>query len=573
MRARAVFVLKPSGEREGPGLVRSRLPRLARWRPWVPLLLLVAASLATPSAGWAGVAARQATEEPTEAELAHRIEDLIGRAEADKAFWGIEVFSPTRGRVIYSRNAQRYFIPASITKLFTTAAALSLLGPDYQFITMVGARARIDREGRLLGHLYLVGGGDPDLGGCALPYRPENEKRECDPTTVLDKLAAQVAEKGVHTVAGDLVIDQRFFAPEPYPPGWAVGDLVWSYGAPVRALSLADNVLTLRVEPGDRVGDLARVDWNPFTHFYQIQNRVWTAPPGKETLLWVRRDPGSRELEISGAIALDHKGRTVRVAIEQPSQFIAELFREALARHGVRVLGETQVLYALASPFAREPTPALPVRLAEHVSLPLAADVALINKNSQNLHAEMLLRLLGRREPPKAPVREAPRGPFEPPPRRADGSAEAGLEVLRAWLATAGVNPNDVEFADGSGLSRHNLVTPHAVVQLLKHIETQPWAPLFRDSLPVAGVDGTLTERMWDPAVRGRVRAKTGSLNHTNALAGYLETHAGETLLFAVFLNHHTLEQKRALELIDELCALLVELPAADKEGKAKISE
>src|SRR3972149_3112188 len=157
------------------------------------------------------------------------------------------------------------------------------------------------------------------------------------------------------------------------------------------------------------------------------------------------------------------------------------------------------------------------------------------------------------------------RRPPEPPVRRAEGSAEAGLAVLRLWLANAGVNPNDVELEDGSGLSRSDLVTPHAAVQLLKYVEAQPWRPLFVESLAVAGVDGTLEERMKEGPARGRVRAKTGSLGDTTTLAGYAQTTSGETLVFALFLNHRALEGKQALALVDELCAALAEQSSSTK--------
>ncbi len=503
--------------------------------------------------------------------LAKKIEAVINRGDAAKAFWGIEVFAPARGRTLYSLNAHRYFLPASVAKLFTTAVALDLLGPDYQFRTVVGTRARIDRDGRLLGNLYLVGGGDPDLAGCALPYTPEEKEEACDATRALDQLAEQVAASGVRVVAGDLIIDQSFFAPEPYAPGWAVGDLLWGYGAPVRALSLADNVLTLTVEPGEQANDRGRVTWEPFTRFYDVQNQTWTAPAGSETQLYVRRDPGSRVLEVSGPIALDQKPRRLRVALEEPGEVIGELFRQALERRGVRLLGGMAQRFAPAPPFTAEPGAGLPVALAEHVSRPLADDVTLINKMSVNLHAEMLLRTLGRQEPPPAPIGEQPRKPPEPPARRADGSAEAGLAVLRAWLANAGVNPNDVELEDGSGLARSNLVTPHAVVQLLKYADQQAWRPLFVESLPVAGVDGTLAERMKEGPARGRIRAKTGSLGDTTTLAGTVQTTSGETLVFALFLNHRALNGKQAAALIDELCAALVGLePPKPKKEKAK---
>ncbi|MBI2956446.1 MAG: D-alanyl-D-alanine carboxypeptidase/D-alanyl-D-alanine-endopeptidase, partial [Acidobacteria bacterium] len=510
-----------------------------------------------------GLVAPARAQEASEAALAERLNAIVNEGEAARAFWGIEVYSPARGRSVYSLNSGRYFTPASVTKLFTTAAALALLGPDYRFRTLVGSRARIDARGHLLGHLFFVGGGDPDLAGCSLPYAPEKEKEasECDAAAVLDRLAAQVAEKGVRSIMGDLVIDQSFFAPEPYPLDWTVGDLLWGYAPPVRALSLGNNLLTLRVEPGEQVNEIGRISWQPLSDFYRIQNQVWTAPPGGETRLYVRRDPGSRVLEISGPIALDAKARTLQVAVEEPSEFIGELFRQALARRGIQGQGRVEAQYSLAPPFASEQTKVLPVVLAEHISLPLFEDIRFINKNSQNLHAEMLLRLLGRQQPPEATGRELPRRPGEPPPRRGDGSTEAGLEVLWAWLAANGMNPAKVGLTDGSGISRRNLVTPDAVVNLLRYIETQPWAPLFRDSLPVAGLDGTLKERMRHAPLRGRVRAKTGTLAGTNSLAGYIETLTGETLLFAVFLNHHTLDDRQALALMDRVVTALLELP------------
>lgn len=504
-----------------------------------------------------------------EAELAESIQAVIGREDADTAFWGIEIYSLDRDRTLYSRNAHRYFIPASVTKLFTTAVALDLIGPEYQFRTVVGTRGRIDLSGRLLGSLHFVGSGDPELAGCELPYVPdkkeddEEEEEACDPTPILDSLAAQVAKRGVRTVTGDLVIDQSLFAAEPYPPGWSVGDLLWSYGAPVRALSLRDNTVQMAVEPGERPGDPAVVTIQPLTRVYQVDNRVNTAPPGGVTILYVRRDPGSRVLTLTGAIAMDHRGRKIEVAVEEASQWIGELFTQALERHGVRVEGQLRVVYALPAPLQRGAGTSLPVVLAEHRSLPLIEAIRFLNKESRNLDAEMLLRMLGQQEPPLAQLDERPQHLFEPPPRRADGSTQAGLEVLRAWLANAGIDPKQVALRDGSGLSRRNLVTPRAVVQLLRAVRERPWAALFHDSLAVAGVDGTLERRMLNSPATGRIHAKTGSLANNMALAGYAQTRAGENLVFAVFLNHHTLGNGRATQLLDRLGEAMVELPSA----------
>jgi D-alanyl-D-alanine carboxypeptidase/D-alanyl-D-alanine-endopeptidase (penicillin-binding protein 4) len=356
-------------------------------------------------------------------------------------------------------------------------------------------------------------------------------------------------------VTGDLVIDQSLFAVEPYPPGWSVGDLLWSYGAPVRALSLRDNTVQVAVEPGERPGDPAVVTIGPLTGVYQVDNRVNTSPPGGETILYVRRDPGRRVMTLSGAIAIGHRGRKIEVAVEEASQLIGELFTQALERHGVRVEGQLRVVYAPPAPLQRGAGTSLPVVLAEHRSLPLIEAIRFLNKESRNLDAEMLLRMLGQQEPPQAQLAERPRNPFEPPPRRADGSTQAGLEV--------GVDSKEVALRDGSGLSRRNLVTPRAVVQLLRAVRERPWAALFRDSLAVAGVDGTLERRMLNSPATGRVHAKTGSLANNMALAGYARTRAGEALVFALFLNHHTLGNGRATQLLDRLGEAMVELPPA----------
>ena len=555
-----------------------RVHRRKLQRAAISLFLLLALLTLLPGAALAQTRA--------EKRLARRIDEIITRGNARKAFWGIEVYSFDRGRIIYSHNSGRYFTPASVTKLFTIAAALDLLGEDYRFRTTVETRGKLDDEGRLLGDIILVGRGDPDLAGCALPYVPppppgerpppkeedvegaeDEEEEPCPAGQNLEKLAAQVAAHGVRQVTGNLIVDTSYFSPEPYGEGWEYEDLVWSYGAPVRALSFADNVITLKVEPGDRVGAKGKVSWEPFTRQFEVRNGTWTIPAGLRTQLYVRRDPGTRELDVLGPIALRRRPRYLAVALEEPAEVAGEFFAQALARAGVQVQGKVEVVYALAPPhpFRSEEDPG--EVLAEHLSLPLAEDVRLILKNSQNLHTELLLRLMGRSEPPvtgedvPAPLRSR----FAPPPRRTDGSAEAGIGVLRAWLANAGLDLEDISFKDGSGLSQKNLVTPHAVVGLLRHVVTRPWAGFYFDSLPVAGRDGTLSRRMRRTAAEGRVRAKTGTLAGNVALAGVVDTRSGERLLFAVFLNHHRLVNSLSTDLIDDICVALAELPAPPK--------
>lgn len=510
--------------------------------------------------------------------LAERIEQVINRAEAERGFWGIEVFAPQRGETLYSLNAHRYFTPASATKLFTTVAALSVLGLDYQFRTSVETAGRMDAYGRLLGDLVLVGRGDPNLSGRKLPYSVEQAARENwdPPLVILEKLADQVTMANVRVVTGDIIADDSFFAPERYGRGWSVEDVTWGYGAPVSALAVNDNILVLRVEPGEQVGDPARLSWQPAVDFYRTANRVVTVPAGGRADIFLRREPGARELVVSGTIPLEPNTRSeLAVAVDDPAEFAGVVFRALLEARGVRIEGHVRARHAVPTSEAPEVTVAenpgeSGTLLAEHLSLALIEDVKVTLKESQNLHAEMLLRLLGRQLPPEAPPRRAGLKPTERSARLGNGSAEAGLEVLRAVLARAGVNPNDVQLNDGSGLSRPNLVTPHGVVQWLKYVRAQPWRDLLVDALPVAGVDGTLKERFKQGPARLRVRAKTGTLGNTNALAGFAETLAGEPLIFAVFVNHHALDNQRALDLIDELCNILVELPPAPKKRNSK---
>jgi D-alanyl-D-alanine carboxypeptidase/D-alanyl-D-alanine-endopeptidase (penicillin-binding protein 4) len=258
-------------------------------------------------------------------------------------------------------------------------------------------------------------------------------------------------------------------------------------------------------------------------------------------------------LEIWGNIPLDDAGAGEALAIEEPSEFCARLFWELLAKRGVVMYGRTRTRHTAVASLGTitvtanapmgggdtqqafsQPMTQAPVVLAEHQSLPIGLDVQVINKVSQNLHAEMLLRLLGRE-------------------KGTSGSIAGGLEVLRAFLAQAGLEPGEYVFYDGSGLSRENLVTPRATVKLLRYAEEQPWGAEYMASLPVAGVDGTLAMRFKTLSPGVKLLAKTGSLDHVNTLSGYLTTGKGERLVFSIMSNNHMMTNKKASEVLDEI--------------------
>ncbi len=499
-------------------------------------------------------------------DLQRRIDDILAQPDAARAFWGIEVVSLDTGKTIYSENAEKLFTPASNTKLFTTAAALALVGPEHKFLTTVETRGTLDKYGRLSGDLLLVGRGDPNLSGRTLPYSLKTE-RNLPPVHVLEQLADQVAAKGVKVIDGDVVGDDTYYAFQRYGEGWSQNDLIDQSGAPVSALTINDNVIFVSAMPADRPGDKAFVNITPWADYYHIDNRIITTPVGTgQREIFYNREPGSDTLTLWGSIPADDPGVGEALAIDDPADFAARLLRDMLEKRGIVIYGRTKAQHtelASLSTFSvttmapasgggnpdRPQRPAIPAPLvlATYESQPLAQDLRVINKVSQNLHAELMLRMLGRE-------------------RGNNGSVAAGLEVMRGWLLQAGIRPEEYAFFDGSGLSRQNLVTPHAVVKLLTYASQQAWASLFADTLPVGGVDGTLTQRFKSSDLLGRVKGKTGNLSHVNSLSGYATTVKGERIVFSIMANNHNLQTKRALDIIDQVVQAVVEEAPAPKK-------
>ncbi len=488
--------------------------------------------------------------------LDQRIEAVLRRAEARRGFWGIEVVRLSDGKTLYTRNADHLFLPASNMKLFTTAAALEKLGPDFVFRTTVESETRPDAQGRV-GDLYLVGRGDPNLSGRVLPYQmPEKWEEAAD--RFFEKLADQVAARGVREVEGNLVADDSYFLYEPYSHNWAQEDVQWGYGAPVTALAFNDNALFIRVKPGAGVGERGQVELAPVPDYYRLNNHVETGPPRSKKQLFVERQEGSVELDVWGEMPLGSAEDEDTVAIVNPPQLIGELFRRALEARGVKVRGWVEVHHlarieaaALQDPF---PKPPRRVVLAQHVSLPLREDIKVINKVSQNLHAEMLLRTLGHE-------------------LRKYGSLTVGLEVLEVFARRVGVDKGETHFADGSGLSREALVSPHAVVKLLKYMAGSPHFDVFYDSMPVAGVDGTLNKRFKDSPAEGRIHAKTGTIAHVNSLSGYMDLPSGQKLAFSIIGNSHPMKPNEGASALDRIALAIYDRFAAEAPAPPSIGK
>jgi D-alanyl-D-alanine carboxypeptidase/D-alanyl-D-alanine-endopeptidase (penicillin-binding protein 4) len=462
-----------------------------------------------------------AAAEPEPAALRRALGPLAAGPGLAHALVGVEVRSLKTGRVLYAQDAERAFRPGSTLKLVTTAAALDAYGPQARLRTSVETAARLDSLGRVLGDVFLVGGGDPSLSARFSPGRA---------TAAFEQIADALVAAGVRRIEGRLVGHEGTFTGERRGADWSWEDLAWEYGAPASALVFNDDVVALRVSPGERVGDPAQLEMVPPTALMTVGSSVTTAAADASAQLRLEREPGSNEVRLSGTLPLGG-GWSGELAVEDPARFAATAFAAVLEARGIRVSGGVLT--------SRAPLPTPRRVLAVHDGVAMAELIRAVNKDSLNLHAEMLLRLLGLRV-------------------GAEGSAEAGRQAVTAFLARLGVPSEGWQLRDGCGLSRGDLVTPHGLAALLVAMDRHPYAAVFRDSLPVGGRDGTLARRFRGTAAEGRVQAKTGSLDLANALAGYASTRDGERVAFAICVNNHARAAREALAAIDAMVEAMV---------------
>jgi D-alanyl-D-alanine carboxypeptidase/D-alanyl-D-alanine-endopeptidase (penicillin-binding protein 4) len=496
-------------------------------------------------------AARIANPTKTLAELQTRIAEILRKPELSSAMVGIKIASLDTGRVLFEENANKLLRPASNMKLYTVAAALDRLTPDYHFVTSIYAKEKPDQSGTIKGDLIVYGRGDPSIAA-----RFNNG----DYFKGIDDLATKIASAGVKRVEGDLVGDETYFTGAQYGSGWEWEDLQWYYGAEVSALTVNDNALDLFIKPGAQVGARALVTTGPSDPLLTIVNRVTTGPKGTKRELRVHRGLRENTLEVSGAIPLDDRGYTGGVGISHPALLFVYLLRSALAQHGVTVTGKsrtagqvnqslltTGATVTMAANGADDP-PAVSslIEIANMQSPPFSVVAAQTLKPSQNLYTELILRTLGK----VVPAATASSNP-------ARTAEAAGIEVVKTFLKEANLNPDALVLTDGSGLSRNDMVTAEATVRLLTYMSKHKYASALREALPIAGVDGTLRNRFRGTVAENNVRAKTGSLSSAASLSGYVTTAAGENLVFSIMVNNFPADAEPRTVCIDPIAVLL----------------
>ena len=468
--------------------------------------------------------------------LAQRVERVIAGSPAlSRAHVGICVVD-LKGKPVFERNARSWFVPASNTKLYSTALALTRLGPEYRMTTRVMAEAALESDGVVHGDLRLVGGGDPSLSGRTYPY--DKDKEWADAAPGIEELADRIARAGVRRIDGALIGDDTAYVWQPFPDGWSIDDPLYEYGAPVSALTLQDNSFRLEVRPGETAGETADVYLSADAGQVTLVPQVTTVAAGERARIRVERPANTNELRVFGTIAAGAKPFTTLLAVADPALYAAQVLTEALERRGIRVRDPARARHRIGE---EEAGPDWTFVLAERQSRPLAELVQVVNKVSQNLHAELLLREVGRQGKPY-------------------GSREAGLEELKAFLEiSVGLQKEDVNFEDGSGLSRLTLLTPEATTKLLVFMARSDARDTWFSSLPVGGEDGTLSRRFTGAAEKAKILAKTGTLSHVSALGGYLEHRRLGRLTFTVLVNNYNTLPSEARQGIDKLVSTLLE--------------
>ena len=474
-------------------------------------VLLVTTSALLLTAASSGMAAQTPSRaKPAPKTLAGEIDKIVDQKDVASAQIGVFVMSLSDGKVLYDRQADKLFMPASALKTVTSAAALDKLGPDYRYHTPVLADAAPDAAGTIKGNLYLKGSGDPVLA-----------------TEHLRKLAADLKARGVKQIAGDLVCDDSCFDKDRIGSGWSYDYLPWYYAMEVSGLSVNHNAVWLRVVPGEKEGDPATVTMIPQTDYVKLSNEVTTAAQGTRRRFFSWRNLPDNTFQLRGQIALGGRTVTEGMTVTDATLYAATLFREQLAAEGITVTGTVRA----------DVVPAGATELASYESAPMSEIIALLNKPSDNHIAEQLIKTLGATD--------------------GSGTWRRGIGVVRSFLRKAGINPDGPYLADGSGLSRLDMIAPRMLAQVLRYMHSHPQAKVYRDSLPIAGVDGSLRLRLRGTPAEKNVYAKPGYVMSVSTLAGYVNDRDGKPLVFAFMANNYLCPTSVIRGMQDGLCTLL----------------
>jgi serine-type D-Ala-D-Ala carboxypeptidase/endopeptidase (penicillin-binding protein 4) len=461
-------------------------------------------TFSVPNANVNLAAPLEVSREPDDLARCEKINQVIEQSEFANARWGLMAISLKNGRVVCEKDSRKLFNPASIHKILTSVVALDKLGADYRWQTKVFSNKEIE-NGILDGDLRLYGHGAPDFSEQSL-----------------ENLIVQLKAKNLVKITGNIVGDESFFRGDNLGDGWTWNDVQWYYGAEASALSIDRNQTEINLENGKVTASNA---------FVQISGAI--KPIEDIEAAGIKRESGSNQVYVWG----NANHLKAKVSVDKPALLAAKMFKEALEKKGIAVGGDAK---AVDWKTENKPDAAKTFELGSVDSQTLGEIVRKMNKDSVNIHAELILRTLGKRFGESAPDEN-------PQIQKLRGDDAAGASVIKKWLTENTVATGEIKIHDGSGLSRLDFVTPEAVGRALIFAAQSKFADVFTNSLPVAGTDGTLRGRLGN--VRGKVLAKTGSITYVNALAGYAKNANDETFAFVVVCNNQTRKENSSVVL------------------------
>jgi len=449
--------------------------------------------------------------EDAEDALRRDLGEIFSDRRLSDAQWGVAVYSLDRDKSLFGYNANKLYIPASNEKILTAAVSLLRLGQEYRFKTRIMTDGAV-KDGILQGNLIIQGFGDPSLSA---------RMGGADSFAAFRVFADRLKELGIKSIAGNIAGDASAFKGTGYGRGWELDDLMESYAAPVGALSFNENFVSFQIRPGAKAGDAAVLSVEPLSGYPLVDNVVVTTNAGKPAAIFVEHAPGDtgapETIKIRGTVPLKSQAVRRSVAVQRPVRYYLEAFRQLLGREGIDVsncdIKEDYSTQVSESSRTAE-------LLMTHESAPLAELLMPVLKESLNMPAETLLRVLGLEV-------------------RGQGTADAGIDVVTETLETMGIRKESYIYADASGLSRRNLVSADIFVRALGFMYRQPVFQRFYAAMAVAGADGTLKNRLTGAAVKGNVHAKTGTISGVSAISGYMRTADGEMLAFSMIANNY----------------------------------
>jgi serine-type D-Ala-D-Ala carboxypeptidase/endopeptidase (penicillin-binding protein 4) len=459
-----------------------------------------------------------------------RLQAALATAFEDSVFsnaqWGVMIKSLTTGEVLFKRNEMKSFMPASNMKLFTTSTALTSLTPDFRYHTVVTTNGTI-KGGVLTGDLVVKGSGDPTISG-----RYNNGHI----TETFEQWADSLKAAGIVEVRGNLIGDDQCFDESYYGDGWDALYETDYYAAQFGGIAFNDNCVDMTVEAGPTPGSPAVITWAPATKYITVVNRTVTTPADSTYYITFTRKRGTNIVTVTGAFPLNKPAWKESIAIDNPTAYAMTVMKETFERNGIMVDGAALDIADAPAPQSAEP----PVQLASFTSIPLSQIVRTINKPSQNFYAEQLFRTMGMTF-------------------YGVGSERNARRVTRPIFASWGIDTTRLMEVDGSGLSRLDLVSPNDVAALLSGMYEGKYFQPFYESLPIAGVDGSLRNRMKGTKAENNVHAKTGSVGYVRSLSGYVTSADGEMFVFSMLCNHFTVPSRLVDKIANDVCVRLAE--------------